>query len=139
MTRYVKIIYEDWEGYGLGEQRYHRSEIKESLVPFGDYNTMWNEGLSYAENFEAFIQDSFECGFVYVSGTKAVTVLQIKAFEHYNPPTNQQPRRDNQRNSRKRGNKRRYSHRPEMQDADAPKEGVSDVPKPECAQPSSDI
>lgn len=56
------------------------TEKTQALVPFSDLNTRYDTGISYKDNFEKFVSDSFECGFVYLSDEYAIPVFKILAF-----------------------------------------------------------
>lgn len=77
MDKKIKIIYEDFK---RSNKRYV-PEIKSVLVSFGNYNTEYVETMSYEENFDAFVNDVFECGFLYLNDKKALSVFQVKSFE----------------------------------------------------------
>jgi hypothetical protein len=112
MAEKIKIIYEDWEGKQTrspkGVEVSFNPVVKEALVLFNEQNTIWQDYLSYNDNFDAFVQDIFECGFVYVSPTEVITIFQIKKCEMYNSePPKKKP-------SRKR-TKRRKPNQPNQQ------------------------
>lgn len=75
----IKIIYEDVRKEG---ENLYSKVIKQISIPFGGKNTLWLDKVNYAENFDAFVQDAMECGFVYINPTTAITVFQIKSFQH---------------------------------------------------------
>lgn len=74
----IKIIYEDVRQEG----DLYSTVLKQISIPFGGKNTLWLDKVNYAENFDAFVQDAMECGFVYINPTTAITVFQIKSFQH---------------------------------------------------------
>ena len=111
MQKSIKIVYEDVE---QNENHEWRTSIKEGLVPFCHQNTEYCVLDSYAANFERFIQDSFECGVIYLSPEMAISVLQIKKYIAYDPqppkpPQNgaEQPKR---KNLRRRSGKKRNTY-----------------------------
>lgn len=85
----IKIIYEDVRKEG---ENLYSTVIKQISIPFGGKNTLWLDKVNYAENFDAFVQDAMECGFVYINPTTAITVFQIKSFQHdIKPDVNSNP------------------------------------------------
>jgi hypothetical protein len=128
MTKYVKIIYENW----VMERDGYKPAVTDALVPFCDKNTAWTDGLTYAENFDILVQDVFDCGFIYINDTKAVTVLQIKSFEHHDPQHKQN------KPTRKRTTRRKPSNRTqkkEIQEGSTKNGGTNSAPKTERPEP----
>ena len=76
---YEKEVYKPVSGDGTNGQRWI-TEKAQTLVAFSDLNTRYDEGLSYRDNFEKFIRDSFECGFVFLNDEYAIPVFKILAF-----------------------------------------------------------
>ena len=102
MKKQIKIIYEDFtETKGRIKQ-----SLKTALVPFSDRNTTYLEGDGYTENFERFLQDVFECGHVFLSSTEAVSILQIKKYEAYNP-VEVKPKKVDQGTNKQNSNKKK--------------------------------
>jgi len=78
MTKSIKILYENWSVNGIGGVS---SKIEEAIVNFDGNNTPYVDSMSYADNFDSFVHDVFNSGFVYINQRKAVSILQIKCFE----------------------------------------------------------
>lgn len=72
----LKIIYENY----VKNQNKYISYIKESIVSFEKPNSEWINNYSYDENFEIFIEDVFDRGYVYI-GDQVVSVFMIKSFQ----------------------------------------------------------
>jgi len=90
MTKQVKIIYEDCKS-DIGTIV---PKLTWALVPFGSLNSPYSDSTSYADNFEHFVQDSFESGFLYLDANEAIPIFQVKKFLAHNPPdptNNQNP------------------------------------------------
>jgi len=51
-----------------------------AVIPFNDLNTMYDNGMSYVANFERFIRESFECGFIFLDDGYAIPVFKVLAF-----------------------------------------------------------
>jgi len=77
MMKSIKIMYEDW----INTTGLATCIIKEAIVDFDGNNTPYVESMSYSDNFDSFIHDAFNSGFVYLTPRKAVSILQIKYFE----------------------------------------------------------
>ena len=82
MKRYVKVIYED---IVKSEQGQFEVALKETLAPFGPEYTEYDGNANYADNFEKFVVDAFECGFIRISEFVAIPVFQIKKFLEHAP------------------------------------------------------
>jgi len=82
MEKYVKIIYEDCKLNSPSSDVCY-SVLKEALISFGGKNTLWLDKVDYSENFDTFVQDAIDCGFVYINPTTAITIFQIKSFQHH--------------------------------------------------------
>ena len=110
VTKYIKIIYEDWVKDVKVNGITFMSKIVEALCPFGNLNTLWTDSRSYTDNFEMFVQDVFECGFVYLSKSEAIPVFCIKKFLVYEDnkpkPQNKSQDKSNLQNKRRSGKKR---------------------------------
>jgi len=84
MTKSIKIVYEDWSisaSSVFATGNIFASKIKEAIVEFDGNNTPYVESMSYSDNFDSFVHDVFNSGFVYINQRKAVSILQIKCFE----------------------------------------------------------
>lgn len=93
MKKTVSMIFEDWfidEGGNYGHK------VKSENVSFCDRNSIYIESCTYDENFDKFVQDVMECGYVYLDCGKVVTVNQIKFFVPRN--SNHKKRKNIRRN-----------------------------------------
>jgi len=119
MAKQIRIIYEDFVSKKTSSNRGAKNEfipeIKDALVPFSDQNSVWQSVSTYEENFDAFVQDAFECGFIYVTPEVAISILQIKKFEMYNPE-NTKPKK--KQTSRRRQGKPKSKPQSERTDHD---------------------
>lgn len=81
MNKYVKVIYEYYrETNGKIEVG-----LRSALAPFCEQNTTFVDGIGYSDNLERFIQETFECGYLFLTPDHIVTVLQLKAFFAHSP------------------------------------------------------
>lgn len=108
MGNYLKLIYEDWEK----KNGTFSPVLKESLVPFGEPNTIWLDESSYDDNFEFFVQDVFECGFLFLN-EKVITIFQIKNFSKHKDGSNQKNKSRKSRNPRSKNSKKITSRKSE--------------------------
>ena len=91
MKRSIEIIYEDCiEVNGkltLG--------LKTGFVDFSSRNTEYADSMPYKDNFEQFLHDTFECGFVYLTEEQVVSVFQIKKYIMIDAPKASTPKKKN--------------------------------------------
>ena len=88
---YVKIIYE----YAKEDNNRIVPILKEALVPFCERNTIYLNDISYSDNFDNFLQDAFEGGYIYLNDTHAIPVFNIKSFFAYTSDKTDEKPKDN--------------------------------------------
>ena len=124
MRKYVKVIYEDVQEEG----GIFVTELQSALAPFSERNTVFSDSVSYRENFEQFMQDAFECGYIYLTPDHAISILQIKSYLAHDPVAapeqkakpNQQ-KKQNQQKKAKKVNRRRVTPKPNPTNQKLPK------------------
>lgn len=115
MEKYIKIVFEDWTRSQTqspqGVQISFAPVIKEALVKFTDQNSVYVENTTYQENFDMFLQDVADCGYIYLNPNRAISTSQVKYFEAHNPPEN---KTDNNKPNRKRPRRRTGNRSPQQ-------------------------
>lgn len=83
MSRFVRVFYNKVvRNQATGELM---EKLTTDLAPFSPNGTPYENNSSYDDNFERFVIDSYECGFVKFDTARAVSILQVKEWEHYLP------------------------------------------------------
>ena len=82
MQQYVRIYYNKIVVSGINGEL--SEELATDLAPFGRNETPYEPSCSYDENFERFMVDAYECGFVRITPERAISVYQIKEFRAHN-------------------------------------------------------
>ncbi|MFA7219419.1 MAG: hypothetical protein WC119_02865 [Synergistaceae bacterium] len=118
MEKYVKIVFEDWTKSQTqspqGVQTSFAPIIKEALVKFTDQNSVYVENTTYQENFDMFLQDVADCGYIYLNPNRAISTSQVKYFEAHNPTCPTENRADNNKPNRKRPRRRTGNRAPKQ-------------------------
>ena len=97
MKHYVKIYYNKVTDNGNGE---FVEKLVTELVPFLKNQTPYEESASYEDNFERFISEAFECGFIMTSSNRAISILQIKEFHRHKPKPKPQQQKKKQKSNK---------------------------------------